>query len=115
MSHIVSLRSASLRALRSSSTASSAVLAATKCTTYSQRSIGQQQQYSYSTLPPTSTGILARERQRVCRSFIHSFKSDMSILWRISFPIFTKRRRKVSASEIIFHSFLDTLGANTCY
>lgn len=47
MSHIVSLRSASLRALRSNS---AAVLAATKY-----RTNVHQQQYSYSTLPISST------------------------------------------------------------
>ncbi len=56
MSHIVSLRSASLRALRSSSTA---VAAATKC-----RSNLHQRQYSYSTLTSSSTRILSIENNK---------------------------------------------------
>ncbi len=56
MSHIVSLRSASLRALRSSSTA---VTASTIC-----RSNLHQQQYSYSTLPSSSTRILSTENNK---------------------------------------------------
>jgi hypothetical protein len=58
MSHIVSLRSASLRALRSSST----VADASKYTTYSNRSC--QQQYSYSTLPSSSNRILIKENNK---------------------------------------------------
>ncbi len=60
MSHIVSLRSASLRALRSSST----VAAASKYTTYSNRSCQHQQQYSYSTLPLSPNRILIKENHK---------------------------------------------------
>ena len=62
MSHIVSLRGASLRALRSSSTAVAA--AATKCATYPHRPSIHQQQYSYSTLPPSPTRILTTENNK---------------------------------------------------
>ncbi len=71
MSHIVSLRSASLRALRSSSTA---VVAATKC-----RSNLHQQQYSYSTLPSSSTRILLTEKNK--------FTKRVRIIKRKSDPI----------------------------
>ncbi len=54
MSHVVSLRGASLRALRSTST----IVAVSKCTTHPTRSCQQQQQYSYSTLPLPSNRIL---------------------------------------------------------
>jgi len=64
MSHIVSLRSASLRALRSTSTASSAVVAASKYATYPHRSATQQQQYSFSTLSSSPTRILSGDSQR---------------------------------------------------
>ncbi|CAF1263545.1 unnamed protein product [Adineta ricciae] len=107
MSHIVSLRSASLRALRSSSTASSAVLAATKCTTYSQRSIGQQQQYSYSTLPSTSTGILTRERQRVCHSFqndVYTTLSEQTLVIDSSNAGLYALTRHLHTSPILFDS-----------
>jgi hypothetical protein len=58
MSHIVSLRGTSLRALLSTST----VVAASKCTTYPNRSCQHQQQYSYSTLPPRSNRILITDK-----------------------------------------------------
>jgi hypothetical protein len=61
MSHIVSLRSASLRALRSSST----VVATSKCPTYPNRSCQHQQQYSYSTLPPSSNRNLITKKVRM--------------------------------------------------
>lgn len=54
MSHIVSLRGASLRALRSSST----VVGASK---YPNRPCQHHQQYSYSTLPPSPNRILRTE------------------------------------------------------
>jgi len=60
MSHIVSLRSASLRALRSSST----VVATSKSPTYPNRSCQHQQQYSYSTLPPSSNPILITKNNK---------------------------------------------------
>jgi hypothetical protein len=58
MSHISSLRGASLRALRSSST----VVAASKCSNYSNRS--SQQQYSYSTLSPSPNRISITENNK---------------------------------------------------
>jgi hypothetical protein len=61
MSHISSLRGASLRALRSSST----VVAASKCPNYSNRS--PQQQYSYSTLPPSPNQILGTETNKLTK------------------------------------------------
>jgi hypothetical protein len=64
MSHIVSLRSASLRALRSRSTATAAVNAAA---TYPHRPSIHQQQYSFSTLPPSSTRILTAENNKVTK------------------------------------------------
>ncbi len=60
MSHIVSLRGASLRALRSSSS----VAAASKYTTNSQRTSQHQQQYSYSTLPLSPNRILISENNK---------------------------------------------------
>jgi len=60
MSHIVSLRSASLRALRSSST----VVAISKCPTYPNRSCQHQQQFSYSTLPPSSNRNLITKNNK---------------------------------------------------
>ncbi len=71
MSHIVSLRSASLRALRSSSTA----VAATKCTTYSPRSNLYQQQCSFSTLPPSPTRIVSTENNKFTKRVRDLFNS----------------------------------------
>lgn len=70
MSHIVSLRSASLRALRSSSTA---VVATTKC-----RTNVHQQQYSYSTLPSSSTRILSSENNKFIKRVRNYFASIKS-------------------------------------
>ncbi|CAF3843457.1 unnamed protein product [Rotaria sp. Silwood1] len=64
MSHIVSLRSASLRALRSNSTTRIAIAAATKCPTYSHRSNLHQQQCSFSTIPQSPTRILSTKNNR---------------------------------------------------
>jgi hypothetical protein len=92
MSHIVSLRSASLLALRSSST----VAATSKCATYPNRPC--QQQYSYSTLPPSPNRTLLTENNKSSRrvrerdyfhiiSYLHIFTLDTvrsNILARIS-------------------------------
>ncbi len=72
MSHIVSLRSASLRALRSSSTA-----VATKCTTYSPRSNLYQQQCSFSTLPPSPTRIVSKENNKFTKRVRDLFDSRL--------------------------------------
>jgi hypothetical protein len=60
MSHIVSLRGASLRALRSSST----VVTVSKCPNYQNRPCQHQQQYSYSTLPLSPNRILTTENNK---------------------------------------------------
>lgn len=68
MSHIVSLRSASLRALRSNSTTRLAIAAATKCTIYPHGTTLHQQQSTFSTLPLTPNKILSTQnsfKQRV--------------------------------------------------
>ncbi|CAF4164149.1 unnamed protein product, partial [Rotaria sordida] len=64
MSHIVSLRSASLRALRSNSTTRIVVAAATKSTTYPHRTNLHQQQCSFSTISQSATRILSAEQDR---------------------------------------------------
>jgi hypothetical protein len=68
MSHIVSLRSASLRALRSSS---STVAVATKC-----RTNLHQQQYSFSTLPLSSTRILSIENNKFIKRVRNCFDNN---------------------------------------
>ncbi|CAF1208033.1 unnamed protein product [Rotaria sordida] len=64
MSHIVSLRSASLRALRSNSTTRIVVAAATKSTTYPHRTNLHQQQCSFSAISQSATRILSAEQDR---------------------------------------------------
>jgi hypothetical protein len=77
MSHIVSLRSASLRALRSSST----IVVASKSPTYSNRS--SQQQYSYSTLPPSPNRILIKENNKSTKRVrIFSYKDIIFYLYK---------------------------------
>ncbi len=88
MSHIVSLRSASLRALRSSATA------ATKC-----RASLPQQQYSYSTLPSTSTRILSTENKKYTKRVSEN---------KISFHEGNLFNRQVRTEKITL-SFIDTL------
>ncbi len=77
MSHIVSLRSASLRALRSSSTA---INAATRSTTYPHRSNLHQQQYSYSTFPPSPNRMVLTENNKfIKRVNIEYLENDSDI------------------------------------
>ncbi|CAF3150957.1 unnamed protein product [Rotaria sp. Silwood2] len=64
MSHIVSLRNASLRALRSNSTTRIAIATATKCTIYPHRSNLHQQQCSFSTVPQSPPQILSTKNNR---------------------------------------------------
>ena len=108
MSHIVSLRSASLRALRSTSTASTTAAvaaAATKCSTYTPQANFQQQQYSYSTLPPSSTRKLSSESnqfsQRVSVHHSPMGKSVHSLSTR-RFPI--KRSLLIQLLPVFTHS-----------
>ncbi|UJR08993.1 hypothetical protein I4U23_013243 [Adineta vaga] len=88
---------ASLRALRSGSTASSTVVAATRCATYPHRSIGQQQQYSFSTLSSSSpTRIISSERQRTLSEQTLVVDSSNTGLYALT--------RRLHTSPILFDS-----------
>jgi hypothetical protein len=80
MSHIVSLRSASLRALRSSST----IVVASKSPTYSNRS--SQQQYSYSTLPLSPNRILITENNKSTKRVRFYLMSLLTSNIKTSYP-----------------------------
>ena len=64
ITYIVSLRSASFRALRSNLTTTSIINTATKCTTYLHRLNAHQQQHLYSTFSPSLTRILSIENDK---------------------------------------------------
>ncbi|CAF0773878.1 unnamed protein product [Adineta steineri] len=99
MSHIVSLRSASLRALRSNSTAAAAVVAGTKCTAYPHRSSLYQQQYSSSTLSSASTRFVSTENNK----FTNRRLSDQTLIDSSNGGVYALTRR-LHTSPILFDS-----------
>ncbi|CAF0883991.1 unnamed protein product [Adineta steineri] len=99
MSHIVSLRSASLRALRSGSS----VAAASKCTTYPNRPCQNQQQYSFSTLPLSSNRVLITENNKSSSSSQRAL-SDQTLPTDSSHTSVYAFSRHIHTSSIVFDS-----------